>query len=89
MVGGIALHYAANADAELDALAQDSNDHEYSEAHEQEGNLARAQWTARIAFGVAIASAAVAAVYYIRGREVRTTVMASPHSASVALSIRY
>jgi hypothetical protein len=89
VVGGVALHYAAKADAQLDVLAQHSEDHEYSEAHDEESKLARAQWTARVAFGVAIASATVAAVCYVRGREVRTTVMATPHGASVAWSIRY
>jgi hypothetical protein len=89
VVGGIALHFAASADAQLDVLAQHSDDHEYSEAHAEEGKLARAQWTARIALGVAIASATVAAVCYVRGHEVRTTVMASPHGASMALSLRY
>jgi hypothetical protein len=85
----IALYIASNADARLDALARDSADHEYSEARAEEQTLARAQWTARIGYGAAIAAATVAIVYYIRGREVRTVVTPSGGGASVAWSIRY
>jgi hypothetical protein len=85
----IALYIASNADARLDALARNSADHEYSEARAEEYTLARAQWAARIGYGAAIAAAAVAVVYYVRGREVRTVVTPSGGGASVAWSIRY
>ncbi|HSR99008.1 MAG TPA: hypothetical protein VLM79_18260 [Kofleriaceae bacterium] len=85
----IALYIASNADARLDALARNSAEHEYSEARAEEHTLARAQWTARIGYGVAIAAATVAIVTYIRGREVRTIVTPSGGGASVAWSIQY
>lgn len=85
----IALYIASNADARLDALVRDSADHEYSEARSEEQTLTRAQWTARIGYGAAIAAATVAIVYYLRGREVRTVVTPSGGGASVAWSIRY
>jgi hypothetical protein len=85
----IALYIASNADARLDELARNSAQHEYSEARAEEHTLARAQWTARIAYGAAIASAVVAIVYYVRGREVRTVVTPSAGGASMAWSIRY
>jgi hypothetical protein len=89
IAGGIALHVASNADARLDELARDSAQHEYTEARAEEHTLARAQWTARVALGAAIASAAVAVVCYVRGREVRAVVTPSPGGAGVAWSIRY
>jgi hypothetical protein len=85
----IALYIASNADARLDELARNSADHEYSEARAEEHTLARAQWTARIGYGVALAAATVAIVIYIRGREVRAVVTPSGGGASVAWSIRY
>lgn len=85
----VALYIASNADARLDELARNSAEHEYSEARAEEHTLARAQWTARIAYGAAIASAVAAIVYYVRGREVRTVVTPSAGGASVAWSIRY
>jgi hypothetical protein len=85
----IALYIASNADARLDALAGNNAEHEYSEARAEEHTLARAQWTARIGYGVAIAAATVAIVTYIRGREVRTVITPSGGGASVAWSIRY
>jgi len=89
VVGGVAFYAASRSDARLDALARESAEHEYSEAYAEERTLARAQWTARIALGVAIASVAVAAVCYVGGREVRTTVTPSSHGASVAWTVRY
>lgn len=89
VAGSVALYIASNADARLDALVRDSAQHEYSEARAEEQTLARAQWTARIGFGIAIASAAAAIVYYVRGREVRIVVTPSGGGASVAWSIRY
>ena len=89
VAASIALYIASNADARLDELASNSAEHEYSEARAEEHTLARAQWTARIALGAAIASATVAIVYYIRGREVRTVITPSGGGASMAWSIRY
>lgn len=87
--GGVALVLASRADRRLDELHRTSSEHDYAEAYAEEQRLSRAQWTARIAFGAAVATAVVGTVLYVRGREVRTAVVPTAGGAAIAWSARF
>ena len=71
--GGVGLGVAVAARSDIRALNASSAEHEFSEARALERRFDRAQWTARIAFGVAAVAAAVGTVCYVRLRGARVS----------------
>jgi hypothetical protein len=89
VVGGVALGLAAHAHRELVDGTRDPRAHQYGELLASEATLSRAQWTSRIAFAAAAASAAAGVVLYIRRHRVRTAVMVTPVGTRVAWSMQF
>jgi hypothetical protein len=88
-VGSVALGVAAHAHSELTDAMRDPMAHQYGELLANQSTLSRAQWTSRIAFAAAAASAGVGVVFYLRGRRLRTAVIATPASTQVAWSVQF
>ena len=83
-VAGVSLVVAIDARNTIRGFDADSTSHQYAEVLPYERRLDAAQWTARIAIGVAAASSVVAAVLWQRERAEHITVGATLHGATVA-----
>lgn len=88
-VGGVALGLAARAHGELVDATRDPMAHTYGEILDNQETLSRAQWTSRIAFAAAAASATACVVLYLRGHRVRAAVIAAPAGPRVAWSMQF
>lgn len=87
VVGGVAFGFAVRAHDRLERDAVGMP--EYSDYLADKDALSRAQWTSRIAFAAAAASAAVGGVLHFRGHRVHTAVIASPGTTQVAWSMQF